>query len=104
MSSNLKDEVFLSQSAGILTCRKILLLVHGTDGFTFPPKKVMLRTSSLLKIHHFRPGLNPRTLGPMASAITTLPPRTSKYGLQVIYDFQAVIFFSQPPNVNDIQA
>jgi hypothetical protein len=32
---------------------------------------------SLLKINRSRPGLNPRTSGPMASTITTIPPRTT---------------------------
>jgi hypothetical protein len=45
--------------------RKVLLhavnLRHGTDGFTSPP----------------RPGLNPRTLGPVASTLATRPPRAT---------------------------
>jgi hypothetical protein len=44
--------------------RKVLLhavnLRHGTDGFTRP-----------------RPGLNPQTLGPVASTLTTSPPRAT---------------------------
>jgi hypothetical protein len=31
-----------------------------------------------LKIHRPRPGLNPRTLGPVASTLTTRPPRATK--------------------------
>jgi hypothetical protein len=50
--------------------RNILLqavnLRHGTDGFTSPPKEV---------VHRPRPGLDPRTLGPVASMLTTSPPR-----------------------------
>jgi hypothetical protein len=53
-------------------CRTIL---HGTDGFTIPPKEVVLRTLSPLKIHRSRPGLDPRTLGHMAITITITPSR-----------------------------
>jgi hypothetical protein len=60
--------------------RKVLLhavnLRHGTDGFTSPPKEVVLRIFITLK-NRPRPGLNPRTLGPVASTLTTSPPRTT---------------------------
>jgi hypothetical protein len=53
--------------------RKVLLhavnLRHGTDGFTSPPKEVVLRIFITLK--------NPRTLGPVASTLTTSPPRST---------------------------
>jgi hypothetical protein len=42
-------------------------LRHGTDGFTSPPKEVVLRIFITLK--------NPSTLGPVASTLTTSPPR-----------------------------
>ena len=48
-------------------------LRHGTHGFTSLPKEVMLRIFTLWKIHRPRPGLNPRTSGPVASMITTGP-------------------------------
>jgi hypothetical protein len=32
-----------------------------------------------LKIHRPRPGMNPRTLGPIASMLTTRPPRMTKF-------------------------
>jgi hypothetical protein len=57
----------LSYSWGSLTCRK--LLRHGTDGFTSPPKEVVLQFLSPLKIHRPQPGFNPRTLGPVASTL-----------------------------------
>jgi hypothetical protein len=41
-------------------CRKMLR--HGIDGFTSPPKEVVLRILSPLKIHRPRPDLNPRAL------------------------------------------
>jgi hypothetical protein len=37
----------------------------------------MLLILSPLKIHRLRAGLNPRTLGPMQSTITTRPPRAT---------------------------
>jgi hypothetical protein len=62
--------------------RRVLLhavnLRHGTDGFTSPPKEGVLRILSPLKIHHPRPGLNPRTLGPVAGTLTTRPPRATR--------------------------
>jgi hypothetical protein len=64
MAMNFADEVSLSYSAGILTCRKTL---HGAEGFTSPPKEVVLLILLSLTIHRLRPGLIPRTFGPMAS-------------------------------------
>jgi hypothetical protein len=59
--------------------RKVILhavnLRHGTDGFTSPPKEVL----SPLKIHRPRPELNPRTLDPVASTLTTSPPRATAH-------------------------
>jgi hypothetical protein len=60
---------------GSLTCRKILR--HGADGFTSPPKEGVLRIFTAFKNPSTRPGLIPRTLGPVASTITTRPPRTT---------------------------
>jgi hypothetical protein len=57
-----------------LTCRKIMQYV--ADGTT-SPKKVVLRILSLIKFHYPRPDLNPWTLGPMASTVTTRRPRTT---------------------------
>jgi hypothetical protein len=55
--------------------RKVLLhavnLRHGTDGYGF---------LSPLKIHR----LNPRTLGPVASTLTTSPPRATFQRVSVI--------------------
>jgi hypothetical protein len=50
------------------------MLRHGADGFTSPPKEGALRIF-IAKIHWHRPGLNPRTLGLLASTLTTTPPR-----------------------------
>ena len=48
-----------------------VILRHGTDGFTSPPKEGALRIFSPWKIRRLRPRLNPRTWVPKAS---TLPP------------------------------
>jgi hypothetical protein len=50
-------------------------LRHGTDGFTSPPKEGELRIFSARKFRRLRPGLNPRTWIPEASALTTIPPK-----------------------------
>jgi hypothetical protein len=62
-----------------LTCRKILR--HGTDGFFFPSEGSHATDlyPLLKKIHRSRPGLNLRTLGPMASTITTRPSRETHF-------------------------
>ena len=51
-------------------------LLHGTDGFTSPPKEVVLRIFLPLKIRRLRPGLNPRTWVPKASTLTPRPPKS----------------------------
>jgi hypothetical protein len=56
-----------------LTCRKILR--HGTSGFDFHPKECVLRIFIALKNPSPWPGSNPQTLGPVASTLTTTPPR-----------------------------
>jgi hypothetical protein len=45
------------------------------DGFTSHPKEGVLRILIALKNPSPRPGLNTRTLGPMASTLTITPPR-----------------------------
>jgi hypothetical protein len=47
-------------------------------GFISPPKEVCYGFLSPLKIHRPQPGLNPRTLDPMANTVTTRPPRATK--------------------------
>jgi hypothetical protein len=53
------------------TCHKILW--HGASGFTSPPKEDMLRIFITLKNPSPRTGLNPQTLGTIASTLTTRP-------------------------------
>jgi hypothetical protein len=88
--------------------RRVLLhavnLRHGTDGFTSPPKEVVPR------IFIPRSGSNPRTLGPVASTLTSSPPRAT-YFSRVFTNFplsslslSAVTLTTHPPRAlrNDI--
>jgi hypothetical protein len=52
----------------------VKILRRGASGFTFLPKEGALRIFIALKNPSPRPGLNPRTLGPMASTLTITPP------------------------------
>jgi hypothetical protein len=61
---------YLKYLKGSLTCCKIL---HRTSGFTSHPKERVLRIFIALK--NPSPGLNPWSLGPVASTLTTTPPR-----------------------------
>jgi hypothetical protein len=54
-------------------CRKILR--HGTSGFTSHPKKGVLRIFVALKNPSPWSCSNPQPLGPVASTLTTTPPR-----------------------------
>jgi hypothetical protein len=65
-----------------LTCRKILQ--RGTCGFTSHPKEVVMRIFIALINPSLWPGSNPRPLGPVASTLTTRPPRRLRYWSWVI--------------------
>ena len=68
-----------------LTFRDLLHAVnlrHGTDGFTSPPKKGVLRIFSPWKIRRLRPGLNPRTWVPKASTLPLDHRSRFRTGLQ----------------------
>jgi hypothetical protein len=67
---------YLRYVIGSLTCRKISR--HGVSGCTSHPKESVLRIFIALKNPSIRPGFNQRPLGPVASALTTTPPRTQK--------------------------
>jgi hypothetical protein len=58
---------------GSFACRKILR--HRPSGFTSYPKESVLRIFIALKNPSPRPVLNPQPLGPVASKLTTTPPR-----------------------------
>jgi hypothetical protein len=68
---------YLKYLKGSLTCRKILrhVSVYKISVFTSHPKKGVLRIFIALKNPLPRPGLNPWPLGPVASTLTTTPPR-----------------------------
>jgi hypothetical protein len=65
--------------------RKVLLhavnLRHGTDGFTCPPKEVVLRIFITLKNPSTSVGIEPANLG--SSTLTTSPPRSTYHMLLV---------------------
>jgi hypothetical protein len=65
----------------ICLARSVLLhainLWHGTDGF--PSEGRGAADCITLKILRPWPGLNPRTLGPVASTLTTRPPRVTSF-------------------------
>jgi hypothetical protein len=63
---------FCSYLQVIFTCHKILW--HETSSFTSPLKEGMLWILTALKNPSPQPGLNPWTLGPMASMLTITPP------------------------------
>jgi hypothetical protein len=65
--TNFTYEISLSYPQCSLTFRKILR--YGTDGFNSPPKEVVLWIFIGLKIRRFQQGMNPQTLGPMASTL-----------------------------------
>jgi hypothetical protein len=73
---------YLKYVKGSLTCRKILL--HRTSGFTSRPKEGVLRIFIALKNPSPRPVLNPRTLGTVASTLTTAPPRRLTFRILVV--------------------
>jgi hypothetical protein len=66
-------EVYHSTCKWFFTCHKILW--HWASGFTSPLKEGMLRIFVALKYPSPRLGLNPRTLGPVASTPTITPLR-----------------------------
>jgi hypothetical protein len=60
--------------AGSFTCRKSATCDRR---LYFPSEGRRAADFITLKIHRPRPGLNPRTLGPMLSTLTTRPPRAT---------------------------
>jgi hypothetical protein len=61
--------------------RKVLL--HAVHTALLPlRRKLCYGFLSPLNIHRPRPGLNPRTLGPVASTLTTSPPRATVFSLR----------------------
>jgi membrane protein insertase Oxa1/YidC/SpoIIIJ len=75
---------------GSLTCRKILR--HGSSRFTSHPRGRCAADFIALKYPSPRPGLNPRAWGPVASTLTTTPPRRFCFTLSNV--FLVISFFS----------
>jgi hypothetical protein len=74
MNENLAvTNYFYSYLQVIFTYRKI------SSGFTFPPKKDVLRVLTALKNPSPRSDVNPRTLGLIASTVTVAPSRRQDY-------------------------
>jgi hypothetical protein len=80
--TNLLTKYCFRTSDGSLTCLKIIRL--RTDGFTSPPKEVMLLIFIALKIHYPVLDLHPRTVGPMESTLKSRTPRATEAYLIII--------------------
>jgi hypothetical protein len=76
MGEGNENVVYPSDFKSSLTYHKILR--HVTSGFTSHLKEGVLQIFIALKSHSPRPGLNPQPLGPVASTLTTTPPRRLK--------------------------
>jgi hypothetical protein len=76
-NKNFALKYFCSYLQVIFTCRKIL---HGASAFTSPRKEGVLWTFIALKNLSPRPGLNPRTLGPMASTLNNYTTEVTHWG------------------------
>jgi hypothetical protein len=66
--------IFVHAAKGSLTCRKIL---HGANGFTYPPKEGVLWIFIAVKSVSSSAGMNSRTFGPMVSTLAITPPRAT---------------------------
>jgi hypothetical protein len=80
--------IFVHTSKDSLTCSKMLR--HGADGFT---------SSEGRRVDDFyrpRQGLNPLTLGPMASTITITPPRTTSWEILLPVLCKYILMCSNP--------
>jgi hypothetical protein len=94
MAVNFFDELSLSYSARFLTAEN---LTTWDRRLYFLSERNVLRIFIALEIGRPYPGLNPRTLGQIASMITSRPPRTTSeiylYYLEFVYFFPALLYF-----------
>jgi hypothetical protein len=72
------------------TRRKILR--HEPSGFTSPPKEGVLRIFIALKSPSTWLGLNPQTLGPMASTLTILRPRRLRLEENIVLNLEDIFW------------
>jgi hypothetical protein len=92
LGANRRDErrsdnfayLYMRYVNGYLTCRKVLLR-HGASSFASLPKEGLLRIFITLKNPSPQPGLNPRPLGPVASALITTSPRRLTFMLNLLH-------------------
>jgi hypothetical protein len=75
MAMNFPCKYLFYTPQGSLTCRKSYDM--GPTALLPLRRKSRYGFVSPLKIHRPRPGMNPRTLGTMASTINTRPPRAT---------------------------
>jgi hypothetical protein len=87
LSKGTADEFCLWSISFILVAFFDMLKNLGTDGFTSPLMEGVLRICIALKINWPRPGLNPLTLGPIVSMLTTPPRATFWYMLSVYIQY-----------------
>jgi hypothetical protein len=69
------DDDYLFRTRRVQLALRVLR--HGASGFTSPPKEGVLRIIIALKNQSLQPGFNLPTLRPMASTLTTRPPKTT---------------------------
>jgi hypothetical protein len=79
---------YLTYLKGFLTCK---ILRHRTSVFTSHPKECVLRICIALKSTLRRPGLNPLPLGPVASTLTTTPPRRRSRMYSYLWNFTFIM-------------
>jgi hypothetical protein len=74
------QSIFTHTSNGSLICCKIL--GHGSTALLLLRRAVSCRFILPLKIHYHRPGMNPRTLGTIASTLIITPQRMTKQSIR----------------------
>jgi hypothetical protein len=87
--------ISLTSITGSIHARKVLLhavnLRLGADGFTSPPKEVVLRIFITLKNPLTSVGIEPANLGSSGSTLTTSPPR-STFAWHRVHIWQGILF------------
>jgi hypothetical protein len=87
---------------GSFTCRKILR--HGTFPLYFPSeRKVCCGFLWPLKIHRLAWVLNPQPLGPVASTLTTAPPRRHSFVLMFRYRLRKGCYIRMNESIHQVR-
>jgi hypothetical protein len=71
----------LGEKLPLVFCLRTLLVLFNPEGFTCR-KSTTWDRRLYLKIHRPRSGSNLRTLGPVASTLTTSPPRATLFNVE----------------------